>query len=398
MTRNSIREYLEAKRDSYERAGRREKGRILSEMESVTQLHRKSLLRALKRLRQPPAGRRQRGRPRIYGPQVAQAVFVAWEASGRIGMRRLQGGLRDILGALRGHEGLVLDRESGELIQQVSAPTLYRLVRGRGPRRAGRYQGAGAAPELRKQVPIRTFADWEGEPPGFLEADLVSHSGPSAGGFHLYTLTAVDIATGWVELEVLAGSRARETLGGLKAIRERLPMALLGLDTDNGTEFMNRRLIEYCQDEEIKLTRSRPYKKNDSAWVEQKNGAVVRRLTGHQRFSTKEAYVTMQRLYRLVRLHNNFFQPSMKVVEKSWKGSRQRRVYDKAQTPYRRLLASGLVSATEAEALDRLFQRLNPLDLIVRIRRYADQLQKLRDHKIRTRFGNTIYEPRWALR
>jgi hypothetical protein len=181
-------------------------------------------------------------------------------------------------------------------------------------------------------------------------------------GFYLCTLCAVDIATAWVELEAIWGKGHERVGGGVHRVRQRLPLPLRGLDSDNGSEFINKSLYDYCQKTGVTFTRSRAWKKNDSAHVEQKNGAVVRQLIGYDRFASKAAYVQLARVYRLARLHVNFFQPVQKLVTKHRVGALHR-VYDRAQTPYHRLCASGVLTAAARAELEALYQGLNPLQL-----------------------------------
>ena len=213
------------------------------------------------------------------------------------------------------------------------------------------------------QIPIRTFADWDDARPGFLEVDLVAHCGPSTAGFFLHTLCAVDIATGWVELQPVWGKGHRRVTAAIHEVRGRLPVPLRGLDTDNGAEFINRPLYYYCGREAITFTRSRPYRKNDSAHVEQKNGAIVRALVGYDRYSSRAAYAQLARVYRLLRLHTNFFQPVQRLVHKSRHGAHVHRVYDRAQTPFQRLCARETLPLDRAQALAAGYRALNPLQL-----------------------------------
>jgi hypothetical protein len=211
--------------------------------------------------------------------------------------------------------------------------------------------------------PIRTFAEWDDARPGFLEVDLVGHCGSSTEGFFLCTLCAVDIATAWVELDAVWGKGQVRVGGAVEHIRRRLPMPLVGLDSDNGSEFINHSLLDYCRRYAITFTRSRAWKKNDSAHVEQKNGAIVRHLIGYDRFATRVAYAQLTRVYQIARLHVNFFQPVQRLVTKSRQGARVHRLYDRAQTPYQRLCASGVLSPEKRAELDTLYQSLNPLQL-----------------------------------
>jgi hypothetical protein len=221
---------------------------------------------------------------------------------------------------------------------------------------------------LRHEIPIRTFTEWDDAGPGFLAVDLVAHCGSRTQAFYLCTLCAVDIATAWVELEAIWGKRHERVGGGVHRVRQRLPMPLLGLDSDNGSAFINQRLYDYCRQGGITFTRRRAWKKNDRAHVEQKNGAVVRQLIGYDRFASQAAYAQLRRVYRLARLHVNFFQPVQKLVSKHRDGARVRRVYDRAQTPYQRLAASGILSPAARADLATLYHRLNPL----RLRRELD--------------------------
>jgi hypothetical protein len=210
-----------------------------------------------------------------------------------------------------------------KLVRQASRPTLARLLEGA----RAQYPRRGATTThpstwLKQQIPIRTFADWDDARPGFCQVDLVAHCGSSSQGFYLYTLCAVDVVTSWVELQALWGKGHYRVAAGVQAVRERLPVVLAGLDSDNGSEFINRVLYYYCWREGITFTRGRAWKKNDSALVEQKNGAIVRRLIGYDRFASKRAYAQLAQVYALVRLHVNFFQPVEKLVTKHRDGAR----------------------------------------------------------------------------
>lgn len=364
MTRTSMHEYVAAQRPRYLAATRGEKRRLLDEVVAVTGYHRKA---ALRRLHRPPGSTpraARTGRPRVYGPDVTLAAQVLWEASGEIGAVRLQPFLPELLDRLLAFGALSLMPPTATALRRVSAATLKRLLapiratrppRGRGTTRAGTW--------LKHQIPIRTFADWDDARPGFLEGDLVAHCGPTTFGFYLHTLCAVDIVTGWTELDAVWGKHQERVGGAIQRARQRLPMPLLGWDSDSGSEFINEAFWRYCQREAITFTRGRAYRKNDSAHVEQKNGAVVRRWIGYDRFTTKPAYAALQAVYRLLRLHVNFFQPVQKLVTRVRVGPRVRRVYDRAQTPYQRLCATGVLKPEARGALDQLYHSLNPLQL-----------------------------------
>jgi hypothetical protein len=359
-----LREYAAVQRERYERANRSEKQRLLDEMVAVTGMHRKAAIRLLRRAPTIAASRPRTGRPRQYGPAVAAAAGVLWHASGRIGAHRLHPFVPDLLDRLQQCGELTLPPSVDKLVRQASRPTLARLLAGA----RAQFPRRGAATThpsswLKHQIPIRTFADWDDARPGFCQVDLVAHCGGSTQGFYLYTLCAVDVATSWVELQALWGKGHYRVAAGVQAVRERLPVPLVGLDSDNGSEFINRVLYYYCWREGITFTRGRAWKKNDSALVEQKNGAIVRHLVGYDRFVSKAAYAQLARVYALVRLQVNFFQPVEKLVAKQWTGAHVRRVFDRAQTPYQRLGAGGVLTPSKRAELDALYQRLNPRQL-----------------------------------
>jgi len=354
----------QAQRPRYHQASRPKKRRILDEVVAVTGYHRKAAIRLLRRRLRVASARPRPGRPRVYGPEVAAAAKVLWEATGQIGAERLQPFIPELLDRLSQCGELKLGPETADALRRASPATLKRLLaparaalppRGRGITRAGTW--------LKHQIPVRTFADWNEARPGFLEGDLVAHCGASTAGFFLCTLSAVDIASTWTEVEAVWGKGQQRVGAAVHELRRRLPMPLLGWDSDSDSAFINEAFFRYCQREGITFTRSRAYRKNDSAHVEQKNGAIVRRWIGYDRYTSKAAYAQLKRVYALLRLRVNFFQPSQRLVERVRVGTRVKRVYDRPQTPYQRLLASGVLKPEAREALVALYQSLNPLEL-----------------------------------
>lgn len=364
MSRKAVLEYAARQHERYMRATRQEKRRILDEFVAVTGYHRKAAIRLLRRDPDRSGTGRRRGRPTEYGPEIAGLAKTAWEASGQISSRRLQPFLPQLVDRLAVCGEIKASREHKALLKRASAATLDRLLAD--VRREMRPRGRTITHPgtlLRNQIPIRTFTDWNDAEPGFLEVDLVAHCGESAAGFFLCTLTAVDIESAWVELEAVWGKGQNRVMSGIHLVRQRLPVPLKGLDSDNGGEFINHIMFEYCQREKITFTRSRPYKKNDSAHVEQKNGAIVRQLVGYDRYDSKVAYAQLAKVYRLIRLHGNFFQPVQKLVAKSRNGARTYRRYDVARTPYQRLCDAGVLSAEKRKELEMQYRNLNPLKL-----------------------------------
>jgi hypothetical protein len=367
MTRGSIQEYTEAVRERYLRASKKEKERILDEFVNVTGYHRKSAIRLLhRRNRGIPC--RRRGRPKKYASYVIAALKVAWEATDRICSRRLQPFLPELIKVLRRHGEKVMTAEVEAQLCQMSPSTIDRLLR---PYRqlGGRRPLTTTKPGslLKNSIPIRTFADWEENRPGFLEADLVPHCGETTEGFYLNTLSTVDVASGWSECIGVWGKGQDRVKAGVHRVRQRLPFPMLGLDSDNGGEFINQHLYNYCRNEGITFTRSRSYKKNDSCHVEQKNWSVVRRLIGYDRYNSRAALEALNRIYNLLRLYVNFFQPVMKLVSKTRHGAKVHKVYDIARTPYQRLLESGVLTEAKKQELAATYYGLDPVLLLKRI-------------------------------
>jgi hypothetical protein len=390
VTRASLREYAAVQRARYLQGTRREKRQLLNEVVAVTGLHRKAAIRLLRRAprvrRVPGPG----GRPRVYGPEVADAAGILWQASGRIGAHRLHPFVPELLGHLTRHGELSLLPAVEKLLRQASRPTLARLLapaRAQYPLRGATITRPGT--ELKHSIAIRTFTEWDDARPGFCEVDLVAHCGTSTEGFYLCTLCAVDIATTWVELEAVWGKGQVRVGAAIHHVWERLPVLLVGLDSDNGSEFINRSLYDWCQRHAITFTRSRAWKKNDSAHVEQKNGAVIRHLVGYDRFASKAAYAQLRRVYELARLHVNFFQPVQKLVTKTRVGARAQRLYDRAQTPYQRLCAAGVLSPSKQAELEALYQTLNPLRLRRELEAALDRLWPLAEPDPRRLQGDT---------
>lgn len=374
MNRESILEYAERQRERYLKAGRKEKGKILDEVVAVTGYHRKAAVRLLSGRRRTGSGETL-GRPVVYGPEVAVAARLVYEAAGGIGAKRLQPFVAELAARLEAFGEFKISSEAGLLLRKASPATLDRLLASDRivmRRRVRSLTKPGTL--LRQRIPVRTFSDWDDVTPGFLEVDTVAHCGDSLEGFHLWTVTAVDIATGWIEMDVVWGKTQVRVGAAIRRVRRRLPVPLLGLDSDNGSEFINHGLYEYCQTNGITFTRSRAYKKNDSAHVEQKNGAVVRRLVGHGRYMSAAAFLQMQQVYSLARLHANFFQPVRKLSAKSREGAKSIRFYDEAMTPYQRMVESGELSGARQAVLEKLYLSLNPLQLSRQIDRETRKL------------------------
>ena len=379
MTRRSIREYAEAVRRRYCRAAKKAKTEILNEFVATTGMHRKAVIRSLNRKSRSP-GKKRRGRPRLYGHEAKAALKVVWEASDCLCSKRLQPFLPELVGILKRCGELSVIEETEAQLCQMSSSTIDRALRRW--RRNGRRCGLGTTKPgtlLKSAIPIRTFSEWNETRPGFLEADLVAHCGESVEGFHLTTLSTVDVATGWCEPVAVWGKGQERVGGAIYHVRKQLPMPMLGLDSDNGSEFINQSLYNYCRRHGIIFTRSRSYKKNDSCHVEQKNWMVIRRVIGYERFSSKAAFQALQDIYTLLRLYINFFQPVSKLVTKRRHGAKVYKLYDTAQTPYQRLLRSGVLREDKKRDLASTYTALNPVTLLKEITQSVEHLCTLAD-------------------
>jgi len=380
VTRKSVVEYVEAIRERYRRGSKGEKGKMLDEFTQTTHLHRKAAIRLLNRV-SGSAGKKRRGRARKYGAAVADALRYLWEATDRLCSKRLHPFLPELVRMLKRHEESEATLEIESQLYEMSPATIDRLLR---PwrRSGGRRSLSTTRPGslLKNAIPIRTFADWQENKPGFVEVDLVAHCGESADGFYLNTLCAVDVYSGWSECQPVWGKGQVRVRAAVHRVRSRLPFPLLGIDSDNGSEFINQYFYSYCKEEKITFTRSRAYKKNDSCHVEQKNGNVVRRLVGYERYSSRAALQCLERLYYCTRLYMNFFQPTMKLLSKTRHGARVHRVYDTAQTPYQRLLQSGVLTDAKRTELAASYSGLNPVLLLKQINGNLEQLWRLAEH------------------
>ncbi|MEP7247192.1 MAG: transposase family protein, partial [Gammaproteobacteria bacterium] len=377
MTHSARAELTNAVRRRYSAATGIEKRKILDEFIAVTGYHEKSAIRALNA--EPVIKRRQtRVRASLYDEAVRAALIVLWEASDRVCGKRLRALLPILLPALERNGHLHLAEPMRQKILAMSASTIDRLLRV--PRSATRLKKARRAmPAARRRVPVRTFADWNEPPPGSMEMDLVAHCGEANRGSYVNSLVLTDIASGWTEAAPLVVRESGLVVETLDRVRQGLPFALRALDVDHGSEFVNESLIQYCLSQGIELTRSRPWRKNDQAWIEQKNGAVVRKLLGYRRFQGIAAAQAITRLYGASRLFVNFFQPSFKLAEKHRQGARVSKRYHPPQTPCDRLLQAESIPEASKIKLREVAGVLDPLKLLEEIRAVQAHLAALAD-------------------
>ena len=337
------------------------KEEILDEFVKVTGFHRKHAIRALKRSpRRESAEPRQRAR--IYNEAIREALTIVWEAADRICGKRLRQVIPGLIDAMERHGHLKLDAAVRESLLAMSAATMDRLLAtARDTAKQGRRRRS-INTALRKSIAVRTFGDWNDPVPGFLEMDMVVHCGKSTAGSYLHSLVLTDIASGWTDAIAMVVREQTLVTESVSEVRTKLPFAVRGLDVDNDSAFINNTLVEYCQDNNIELTRCRAYKKNDQAWIEQKNGAVIRRMVGYGRLEGAQTAATLNKLYASARLFVNFFQPSFKLISKTREGAKVIKKYHPPATPCERLLERKDVSDECKEQLRRTLAELDPVD------------------------------------
>ena len=372
----AIREYLARMRERYEQARREEKGRLLDEVCEVTGYHRKAVIRVLRR-GEPRRG--HRARPVHYGPEVIAALRAIWTAAGYPWSVRLKALLPAWLPWAR--KRLRLTPPVEQALRRISARQMDRRLqadkRQLGKRLYGRTKPGTL---LKHHIPVQTER-WNVTTPGFTEIDLVSHSGDCADGEFLHSLNVTDIHTTWVETRAVMGKGERRVQEALETMRVALPFRLRGIDSDNGSEFINNHLYRYCQGHQMQFTRGRPYKKDDNAHIEQKNWTHVRKLVGYVRYDSPAALEALNALYADLRLFQNLCLPSVKLVKKTRVGSRLRRQYDAPQTPFARVRACAEVDAVKIAELARIHATLDPFLLAARIDRQLRHLYDLANHR-----------------
>ena len=366
VSKESRKELIDAVRQRYRSATKREKGRILDEFTALSGVHRKHGIRIMNQIKadERPA---TLGNARIYHEAVKEVLIVLWEASDRICSKRLVAIIPALLEAMERHGHLDLNEEVRKKVLRVSASSVDRMLspmrKSAGVRRRNR-----SSKKASKAIKVKTSHDWKDSTPGFLEIDFVVHGGGSTAGEILHSLVATDVCSGWTEAVALIAREQTMVVEGLKQIQEQMPVPVLGINSDNDSAFINDTLIEFCQEQGITLTRSRVHHKNDQAWIEQKNGAIIRKIIGHKRFSGLVAGQIMANLFQAVRLYVNFFQPSFKLRNRTRDGSKVQKHYHSPASPCERLLERKDVPESAKVTLRAKSIELDPVELLRQIR------------------------------
>ena len=370
-------EIIERQRKRYQKASKKEKGEILNSICLSTGLSRSRAKHILSSNETRPR-KRKPGRKPYYGADVRQALEKIWAYMDFASGRRLVAGMKDMLGALIAHGELHLHDDVLAKLRRMSASTADRLLKTTKERASPKGKSTTKPGTLLKRdIPLRMGDEWDEAEPGFVEIDLVAHCGETTAGDYVNTLTITDIFSGWTEPIAVKNKAQIHVFNGLKTVGGRQPFPYKGIDSDNGSEFINHHLYRWCKKNEILFTRSRPYKKNDNCHVEQKNWHVVRRNIGYARYESQAAVDTLNEYYSLLRLHSNFFLPQSKLISKERINGRVRKRYDKPKTPLRRLLESKHISCDVRQSLLDTFASLNPKELLQRMQVLLDKLRSL---------------------
>jgi hypothetical protein len=375
-------DYLKAIYGRYQKVSKRLRAQILDELCQVCQYNRKYAIRLLNGpAPQKPQAAARKGRPSSYGAKVILALTAIWEAAGYPCSVRLKALLP--LWLPWSIKRLALTAGVQKQLLTISPATIDRRLKGKRSQLKKRLYGRTKPGTLLKHhIPIKTD-NWDVKTPGFTEIDLVSHSGNSASGEFLHSLNVTDIHCTWVESRAVMGKSQIGVLSAMRDIEQALPFKLLGIDSDNGSEFINYHLKTFCDDKDIQFTRGRPYKKDDNAHIEQKNYTHVRKILGYLRYDSQAAQQAINELYQNeLRILQNLFLPSMKLMKKIRVGSKLKRSYDKPQTPLERVLKCPQADSVKVQQLKRLRDQTDPFELAKRLEQKLERIFAMANQRV----------------
>jgi len=374
MSLKMRREFLFSVRDQYQKSDWLEKGKLLDGFIAASGYDRKYAIKLLNGNNHTIMLPQKRQVRIKYDEQVKHALVAVWYAANQICSKRLVPFIPELVCVMEEKGHLNISVKVKEKLLGISRSTVDRILKIEKQQSRKSISTTTAGNLFKHQIQVRTFSDWDDVTPGFLEADLVAHCGGDTKGSFLNTLTLTDICTGWTECLPLIRKSSGDVIIGLKLAQNLLPFPLLGFDTDNGSEFINHEVLEYCDDNKITFTRSRAYRKNDQAHVEQKNGSIVRRTVGYDRFEGRAAWEALGEMYRVLRVYINFFQPSLKLLSKERSGAKVTKKYDIAKTPHQRILQTETIDQNIKDTLNRQYKKLDPVKLLVQLEQLQNKL------------------------
>jgi len=378
----------------YARLDKAGKSRVLDELCATTGWHRNHARKALKQALRPRIVKARRPRPPKYGPKVVAALIFCWAVLGMPAGKRLAPMLPELVAILRRFGEFDIDDDTAALLAGMSAATIDRRLAGE--RRKHQLKGRSRTKPgslLKSQIPVRTWADWDDAVPGFVEIDLVAHDGGNAAGEHAWTLTVTDIATGWTENRSVRNKARKWVLAALDDIARAMPFPILGVDSDNGSEFINHHLLAWCEKRQITFTRSRPGNKNDGCHVEQKNWAIVRTVVGYHRYDTEAELLLLNKIWALQSQLTNYFYPQQKLLSKVRVGAKVTKKYDRATTPHRRAERHDRVADEDKAILTDTYAAINPAAVQRRIQALTSELLTLTTSKAGPKTKATVAAP-----
>jgi hypothetical protein len=366
----------------YTMASKGGKGRILDELCATTGWHRNHARKALTSALHPKLVAARSPRPVKYGDDVIAALVLCWTVLGMPAGKRLAPMLGELVGVLRHFHELALDEGTAELLVSMSAATIdRRLADERARHRSRGRVGTKPGSLLKSQIPVRTWADWDDARPGFVEIDLVFHDGGNLAGSHAFTLTVTDVATGWTENRSVPSKTAKCVVAALNDIANKMPFPILGVDSDNGYEFINGHLLYWCERRKVTFTRARPGNKNDGCHVEQKNWAVVRTVVGYHRYDTAAELLLLNEIWYLQSQLTNYFYPQQKLISKTRHGAKVSKRHDTATTPFHRAIDHPTLAGDRVAALKRTYSLINPAAVQRQVQALTAQLLALTTSK-----------------
>lgn len=365
----------------YKKASKKEKTQILNEVSNTTGLSRNRTIRLLNGSANKKNAfhkKHKQGRKTVYNKDVATLLEKIWILMDFACGKRLKAGINPFLDALLRHGELQFEDDIINKLRIISASSIDRLLKS--PKAKLNFKGKSTTKPgtlLKKDIPIRLGNEWDDAVPGFVEIDLVAHCGSTTAGDYVNTLCITDICTGWTETYAILNKAQKHVFNALIDAEQNFPFDYKGIDSDNGSEFINNILYRYCKEHNICFTRSRPNKKNDNAHVEQKNWAVVRKNIGYNRYEGNKAVNLLNRYYQCLSLYSNYFLPQTKLIKKYHNGVRVIKVYEDYLTPYQRVLNSNLIPLSKKEKLTKTFLSLNPVSLKKEMSDILNQLKNI---------------------